>query len=142
MLFRSTGDYAAKYVSFLNTRYGFNITANKDGRKVVSYTVIAEPSNASDLRSQQPKAPKVKTAKVAAPKPAKPSKTMAASVADIKAANLAKLKEVAANRSKAAKKVREFDDVTETFGSSGEVGTSFSVYRDFDSFEDVDLKYL
>ena len=137
-----TGDYAAKYVSFLNTRYGFNITANKDGRKVVSYTVIAEPSNASDLRSQQPKAPKVKTAKVAAPKPAKPSKTMAASVADIKAANLAKLKEVAANRSKAAKKVREFDDVTETFGSSGEVGTSFSVDRDFDSFEDVDLKYL
>ena len=59
-----------------------------------------------------------------------------------KAANLAKLKEVAANRSKAAKKVREFDDVTETFGSSGEVGTSFSVDRDFDSFEDVDLKYL
>ena len=124
------------------SRYGFTITANKDGRRVVSYTVIAEPSNASDLRSQQPKAPKVKTAKVAAPKPAKPSKTMAASVADIKAANLAKLKEVAANRSKAAKKVREFDDVTETFGSSGEVGTSFSVDRDFDSFEDVDLKYL
>lgn len=140
-----TGDYAAKYVSFLNTRYGFTITANKDGRKVVSYTVIAEPSNAADLRSQQPKAAKVKTAKVAAPKvvkPAKPSKTLAASVADIKAANLAKLKEVAANRSKVAKKVREFDDVTETFGSSGEFGTSFSVDPAFDSFEDVDLKYL
>ena len=26
-----TGDYAAKYVSFLNTRYGFTIQANKDG---------------------------------------------------------------------------------------------------------------
>ena len=135
-----TGDYAAKYVSFLNTRYGFTITANKDGRRVVSYTVIAEPSNASDLRSQQPKAPKVKTAKVAAPKvvAAKPSK----SVADIKAANLEKLKAVGANRAKAAKRVREFDDVTEQFGTSGEVGTSYSVDRDFDSFENVDLKYL
>ena len=138
-----TGDYAAKYVSFLNTRYGFTITANKDGRKVVSYTVIAEPSNASDLRSQQPKAAKAKTVKVAAPKaaaPAKPKSTK--SVADIKAANLEKLKAVGANRAKAAKRVREFDDVTEQFGTSGEVGTSYSVDRDFDSFENVDLKYL
>ena len=136
-----TGDYAAKYVSFLNTRYGFTISANKDGRRVVSYTMIAEPANAADLRGQTPKAAKTKTAKVAAPKPAAPAKSTK-SVADIKAANLEKLKAVGANRAKAAKRVREFDDVTETFGTSGEVGTSFSVDRDFDSFEDIDLKYL
>ena len=59
-----TGDYAAKYVSFLNTRYGFTITANKDGRKVVSYTMIAEPANAAELRAAQPKAPKAKTVKL------------------------------------------------------------------------------
>ena len=58
-----TGDYAAKYVSFLNTRYGFKITPNKDGRKVVSYTVISEPDNAADLRGMQPKAPKTKAVK-------------------------------------------------------------------------------
>ena len=52
------------------------------------------------------------------------------------------LKAVGANRAKAAKRVREFDDVTEQFGTSGEVGTSYSVDRDFDSFENVDLKYL
>ena len=124
-----TGEYAAKYVSFLNTRYGFTITANKDGRKVVSYTMIAEPANAADLRAMQPKAAKA---------PAKSAK----SVADIKAANLAKLKEVAANRTKAAKRVREFDDVTEQFGTSGEVGTSFNVDRDWDSIDGLDLSKL
>ena len=98
--------------------------------------------------SQQPKAPKtkaVKTAKVAATKTvkaAKPSKTMAASVADIKAANLAKLKAVGANRAKAAKRVREFDDVTEQFGNSGEIGTSFNVDRDWDSIDGLDLQKL
>ena len=146
-----TGEYAAKYVSFLNTRYGFTITANKDGRKVVSYTMIAEPANAADLRAQTPKAakapkaaaPKVaKAPKVVAPKAAKAPAKSAKSVADIKAANLAKLKEVAANRTKAAKRVREFDDVTEQFGTSGEVGTSFNVDRDWDSIDGLDLSKL
>lgn len=143
-----TGEYAAKYVSFLNTRYGFTITANKDGRRVVSYTVIAEPANAADLRAQTPKAPKAKAVKAAAPKAPKAAAKAAApaksakSVADIKAANLAKLKAVGANRAKAAKRVREFDDVTETFGTSGEVGTSFNVDRDWDSVEGLDLSKL
>jgi len=146
-----TGDYAAKYVSFLNTRYGFTITANKDGRRVVSYTVIAEPANAADLRAMQPKAAKApkaaapkaaKAPKVVAPKAVKAPAKSAKSVADIKAANLAKLKEVAANRTKAAKRVREFDDVTEQFGTSGEVGTSFNVDRDWDSIDGLDLSKL
>lgn len=149
-----TGDYAAKYVSFLNTRYGFTITANKDGRKVVSYNVVAEPDNAAALRSQTPKAPKTLMAK-ATPKAAKapkaaPTKAVAKaapaksakSIAAIKAKNLETLKAVAANRTKAAKRVREFDDVTETFGTSGEVGTSFNVDRDWDSIEGLDLSKL
>ena len=141
----STKDYSAKYITFLRL-LGFDFTVQKDGRKIVSYTCTVEPKNAADIRNIQaksakakaPKAPKAAkpvAAKVAAPKPSK-------SVADIKAANLEKLKAVGANRSKAAKKVREFDDVTEQFGNSGEVGTSFSVDRDFDSFENIDLKYL
>lgn len=136
-----TGDYAAKYVSFLNTRYGFNITANKDGRRVVSYTVVAEPANAADLRGAQPKAPKVK-----APKAAKVAKVKAPKIqkalADIKARNLENLKKVAASHKKVAKRVREFDDVTEQFGTSGEVGTSFSVERDWDSIDGLDLQKL
>ena len=165
-----TGDYAAKYVSFLNTRYGFTITANKDGRKVVSYTVIAEPTNAADLRGATPKT------KVAKPKAVKVSKvlgltkseakairaevaaenaaivravTEAENVADIKAKNLETIKKVAAKfkptkstKKVSKKKTREFDDVTEQFGTSGEVGTSFSVERDWDSIEGLDLQKL
>ena len=159
-----TGDYAAKYVSFLNTRYGFKITANKDGRKVVSYTVLAEPDNASDLRAATPKAPKLKVKSIKAPKVAKVSKALGLTMAEaneireevaseraleIKAKNLetmrkvaAKMKDKTSKKSTSKKKVREFDDVTETFGTSGEVGTSFSVERDWDSFENLDLTKL
>ncbi|NDB61164.1 hypothetical protein EB001_22395 [bacterium] len=153
-----TGDYAAKYVSFLNTRYGFTITANKDGRKVVSYTMIAEPANAAELRSATPKT------KVAKPKAAKVSKVKAsiaqptfvpkvAATADeidaVKAKNLATIKKVAEKQAaakkskvKTSKKTREFDDVTEQFGTNGEVATSFSVDRDWDSIDNVDLSKL
>ena len=68
--------------------------------------------------------------------------TCALPISAIKAANLAKLKEVGANRAKAAKRVREFDDVTEQFGTSGEVGTSFNVDRDWDSIDGLDLSKL
>jgi hypothetical protein len=154
-----TGDYAAKYVSFLNTRYGFTITANKDGRKVVSYTMIAEPANAADLRAATPKTkiakPKaVKVAKVT--KIANPTATAIANMPKksddaIKAKNLETIKKVAegmkkvaAKKAKSNKKTREFDDVTEQFGTSGEVGTSFSVDKDWDSIDlnNVDLKAL
>ena len=161
-----TGDYAAKYVSFLNTRYGFTITANKDGRKVVSYTMIAEPANVAELRSATPKAPKVKTVKlstvvkkvnkkfatakalgltIAEAKEVR-AEVSAEKVADIKAKNLETMKKVAAgfkkSKAKSNKKTREFDDVTEQFGTSGEVGTSFSVDRDWDSIDGTDLSKL
>jgi hypothetical protein len=144
-----TGEYAAKYVSFLNTRYGFNITANKDGRRVVSYTVIAEPDNAAELRGATPKAPKAKAAKVAKA----PAKAKVAATVDkeaIKAKNLETLKKVAAERSKTAVKSakkakrvpRETDYVRETFGSTGEIATSYNVDADWDSIDGVDLQKL
>ena len=173
-----TGDYAAKYVSFLNTRFGFTITANKNGRRVVSYTMIAEPDNAAQLRNstaatkiviyrdngrilakidgtKNVKATKVaKTKAVKAPKVAKapvapaPTTFGVARVSvkkdeeTIKAKNLATMKKVAAKVKARKSKVREFDDVTEQFGTSGEVGTSFSVDKDWDSFDDLDLSKL
>lgn len=142
----SSKAYSAKYITFLRL-LGFDFSVQKDGRKIVSYTCITEPSNAAAIRNigakatkaKAPKAPKVakvKTAKVAAPKAAKPAKTVAA----IKAKNLETLKAVAAK--KVAKRVREFDDVTEQFGTSGEVGTSFNVDRDWDSIDGLDLQKL
>lgn len=149
------GDYASKHVWYLG-KLGFTITKQKDGRKVASYTMIAEPSNAAEIRGtvhgaarkaaapKAPKAAKVKLPKKAAPaaprKVAATKATAKKSVADIKAANLAKLKAVGAKFK--PKNVREFDDVTEQFGTSGEVGTSFNVDRDWDSIEGLDLKAL
>jgi hypothetical protein len=145
-----TGDYAAKYVSFLNTRYGFTITANKDGRKVVSYTMIAEPANAAELRSATPKAPKAKAVKT--PKVAKVTKVAnptATAIANAKAKNLETIKQVAEKfaaakkpKTKRATKVRDFDDVTEQFGTNGEVATSYSVDKDWDSIDGTDLSKL
>jgi len=139
------GEYSSKFVFYLR-ELGFEFSNNKDGRKIVSYTLIKEPADAAAIRgatasaprgkNAAPKAPKVKAAKVA--KPAKSTK----SIAEIKAANLAKLKAVGAKQTKVAKRVREFDDVTEQFGTSGEVGTSFNVDRDWDSIEGLDLQKL
>ena len=140
------GSYSAKFVFYLR-ELGFEFSQAKDGRKIVSYTLISEPSDAAAIRgatastprgkgaTKAVKAPKVKAVKAAAPKSTK-------SVADIKAANLEKLKAVGANRAKAAKRVREFDDVTEQFGNSGEIGTSFNVDRDWDSIDGLDLQKL
>ena len=141
------GSYSTKFVFYLR-ELGFEFSVNKDGRKIVSYTLIKEPADAAAIRgatasaprgkNAAPKAPKVKAAKVATPKPAKSTK----SVAEIKAANLAKLKAVGAKQAKVAKRVREYDDVTEQFGNNGEVATSFNVDRDWDSIEGLDLQKL
>jgi hypothetical protein len=141
------GEYSSKFVFYLR-ELGFEFSQDKDGRKIVSYTLIKEPADAAAIRGATAstargaaKAPKVKTAKapkVAAAKAAPTGKALA----DIKAKNLAKLKEVGAKQAKVAKRVREYDDVTEQFGNNGEVGTSFNVDRDWDSIEGLDLQKL
>jgi hypothetical protein len=140
-----TGDYAAKYVSFLNTRYGFTITAQKDGRRVVSYTCIAEPANVAELRGAKPKTGKP-TKQVADPVAAKQNKLKPATPEQIKAANLAKMKAVTAKQNgkkivaKAAAKKIKVDPVEQALGSTGEVATSFTVDAGWDSMENVNVK--
>ena len=150
------GEYSSKFVFYLR-ELGFEFSNTKDGRKIVSYTLIKEPDDAATIRGATASAPRGK----GAPKSKTVSKALgltkteakdirkevaseksAKSVADIKAANLAKLKAVGAKQVKAAKRVREYDDVTEQFGNSGEVGTSFNVDRDWDSIEGLDLQKL
>ena len=138
------GEYSSKFVFYLR-ELGFEFSNNKDGRKIVSYTLIKEPADAAAIRSATASAPRgqgaAKAPKVKAVKPAKPAKSTK-SVADIKAANLAKLKAIGAKQAKVAKRVREYDDVTEQFGNNGEVGTSFNVDRDWDSIDGLDLTKL
>jgi superfamily II DNA/RNA helicase len=149
-----TGDYAAKYVSFLNTRYGFTITAQRNGRTVVSYTMVAEPKNVEELRNTKAKVktkvePKVKVAKTKA-KPVTKTKTKAKvepkAKVEVKAkeSNLDKIKKAAEKLNKTKVKVskpKEFkvDKTEETFGSSGAVG---SIDAGWDSIDGVDIRSI
>lgn len=126
-----TGDYAAKYVSFLNTRYGFTITAQKDGRRVVSYTMIAEPKNAAELRGMKPKskaksAPKAK-AKTVTVAPVKTEKSKTVVSAKAAAAKVVKPKKV------------KIDPVEKEFGSTGEIATSYSLDPEWDAVDNTSL---
>ena len=157
-----TGDYAAKYISKLR-KDGFEFTSAKDGREIVSYTLVAEPSNAAYFRNMQPKV-KGSTKKTVAAKPAKPAKpkvvktkTVAAAPksktimfpvvktdVDIKAANLAKMKALTAkNTKKVAAKKRKLDklvdEVENAFGTTGEV-TGSAVDAGWDSMENVNVR--
>ena len=119
-----TGDYAAKYISFLR-RDGFVFDTAKDGRQIVSYTLIAEPANAEYFRNLQPK---VKAKKVKQPKAV---------------AKVAKTK-VSAPAGKVVKSKPVFDiaqdEVSKTFGSTGEIASSFSVDADWDSMDGVEVR--
>lgn len=159
------GNYASKHILYLKI-LGYDFTVTKSGQSVVSYTLIKVPDNHNDLidaasnKKNKVKAPKAaKVAKPSKPKTVKAPATEkpltfgaahikvkkdkpAKSVADIKAKNLETLKNVGAKFKAAKKRVREFDDVTEQFGTSGEVATSFSIDNDFDSVEGLDLSKL
>lgn len=117
-----TGDYAAKYISFLKNRYGFDFTVQKNGRQVVSYTMVKEPKNVAELRGAQPKAKAAKVVVAKAVKPSKPKSSKAASSA-------------------VSVKPRKVDVVEKQFGSTGEV-SSFGIDGDFDSMDGVDVKAL
>jgi len=123
-----TGDYAAKYISFLTNRYGFTFNRKYDGRTVVSYTCVGEPANIAELRAMKPKTKATKQPKV-----------------DVQAAKLGKLKAAAPVKNtkvvaKAAAKKVKIDPVEKTLGSTGEIAGSFSVDADFDSMDGVDVK--
>jgi hypothetical protein len=151
------GSYSSKFVFYLR-ELGFEFSQQKDGRKIVSYTLIKEPADAASIRASAPT--KTRAAK-GATKVAKvlgltktEAKAIRAEVAaekvtDVKAKNLDTIKKVAAKfqsakkpKASKSKKVREFDDVTEQFGNNGEIATSFSIDKDWDSVDNLDLSKL
>jgi hypothetical protein len=155
-----TGDYAAKYISFLR-RDGFVFDTTKDGRRIVSYTLIAEPVNVAYFRGLQPKRDKLaeqvkregKTYEVLKAKgelfsqKAAKAKAKVKTEDEIKAANLATMQKVSAKISKKVaaskpKKRKVVDYVEKELGSTGEIATSFTVDGDWDSMEGVNIKAL
>lgn len=132
------GDYAAKYISFLRNRHGFEFTVQKDGRTVVSYTMVSEPSNAAEVRAKADPAVAdvAKRAKAVFTKAAKASKPVKA--------KLSKQTPVA----KAARNVlkeradKQADALLDELGmrNAGEVaGGTYSVDPDWDSMDGIDV---
>lgn len=144
------GEYSSKYICQLRKR-GFEFEVVKDGRNVVSYTLVKEPKNAADIRAgtkkqkavKAPKAPKVAVAKkVAVKAPVKTAvKTKAPVTKDTpaqtkaKASNLEKIKAVAIDR-KNKEDVAKLDALRESLKKVTPV-SSVAVDSDFDEVEDV-----
>ena len=127
------GPYSSKWMLYLRMR-GFDITVQKEGRKVVSYTLVAEPADAAEQRKGKEKAvPKPKAPKVAKPKKVKavkPVKTKAP--ADAKDKNMEALKAALNKRKQVANVQKEFEAL-ESVGLG--IPSSTNVDGDFDSYD-------
>lgn len=119
------GDYAAKYIMLMRKYYGFDITVQKNGKSVVSYTVVREPENVAELRAYTGRE------KTSAKAPAK-TKTPE----QIKAANLATMKKVGQKQTKNNTKVNKIvDEVENSLGTTGEIATSYSIDHGWDAID-------
>lgn len=114
-----TGDYAAKYISFLR-RDGFVFDVTKVGRCIVAYTLIAEPASAAYFRNLQPKQ--------------KTTKQVGKVVPSTRISGGVTLKPA---KAPAKKRV---DPVVKTFGSSGEIASSYAIDSGWDSMDNVDVR--
>lgn len=128
-----TGSYYSKRICYLRI-WGFEFDVEKEGRKIISYTLTKEPTDAEKYRTGKPvKEKKVKAVAKTKTKVAPKAKTKVESKKEdtVKASNLAKIKAVA-EKKKEEKKIIE----------SAPAPTSFAVDPDFDSVEDVDISAL
>ena len=139
------GDYAAKYISFLRNRHGFEFSVQKDGREVVSYTLLVEPKDAADVRAKATAAPSNK-AVAAAHGAAKAVKAKAAAKPKIKVRQSKQTASVPA--AKAARNVlkeradAEADRLLAEIGmkNAGEyAGGTYSIDPDWDSMDGIDV---
>jgi aspartyl/asparaginyl-tRNA synthetase len=153
-----TGDYAAKYVSKLR-KDGFVFTVQKDGRNIISYTLISEPECVVAYRAMKPKSAttaikstktvtKTKTVGVKN-KTAKAVKKTAKAVKktktpeEIAAKNLETMRKVSAKLAKRKKRQNKvLDYVEKELGSSGEIASSFAIDNSWDSMEGIKVRDL
>lgn len=127
------GNYASKHIWFLG-KLGFVFDIKKEGRSVLSYTMISEPDNAADIRNPVAAVKPAKAAKTAAPKAAKPVK--------------ARQSKQTAPVAKAARNVlkdkadKQADALLAELGmkNAGEyAGGTYSVDPDWDSMDGIDV---
>ena len=159
--FVNRGPYAAKIVWFLR-KWGHDITVNKTGRSVDSYTYNGGPTldemNAKMNEGKPVKTPKPKIEKAKKPKvvKAKKPKVVKAKTTSEKKVSMPNERGPFEENAKKFMKHREKqedapvmdaifkssgDEVEDTFGSSGSIG-GFSVDPDWDSADEVNVKNL
>lgn len=134
-----------------------NVEQTREGRKIAFWTVTVIGDVPVVVEAAKPaKAAKAPKRQVADPVAAKQNKLIPKTVKrakvektdeQIKAANLEKMKAVTAKLKKkaAAKKKKKtivVDDVEQTFGTNGEVGTSFTIDGGWDSMDGINVADL
>lgn len=139
--FVGAGNYASKYVCYLKLE-GHEITANKQGRTIVSYTYVGEGDSATREYKWVPPAKRgaaptaAKPKKAVAPKAAKPAKPVKA-----KLSKQTPVKKAARNvlQERADK---EAESILADLGlkNSGELNHgTYSVDPDWDSMDGIDV---
>jgi hypothetical protein len=147
------GNYAAKHVLYLKLS-GHDIETEKQGRSVVSYTYKGLDANFDasvkpvDRRAKTMLATKVvpKSVVAKAKDVAKAAEVPVPATKPVKAKTEKKAKKVVEIADvpvmdRAVKSRKKMDEVEETFGSSGSVG-SYSVDPDWDSVNSTDIRHL
>ena len=146
------GNYAAKHVLYLKLS-GHDIETEKQGRSVVSYTYKGLDPNFDasvkpvDRRAKTmlatkvvPKSVVAKAAEVPVPAMPVPATKVAKVKTEKKAKKVVEIADVPV-MDRAVKSRKKMDEVEETFGSSGSVG-SYSVDPDWDSVNSTDIRHL
>lgn len=140
------GKYSSKYISFLK-RDGYVINVTKDGRNVVSYTLVSKPAvepAASQGRVapvKMAKAAKAKTPKAEKPKKEKPVKAAKPEKAPKAPAKAKKSDGFVLPAKKKAKVTKPAVERVESFSDTPEM-TSYAVDPEFDSATDFDPRDL
>jgi hypothetical protein len=140
------GDYAAKYISFLKNRHGFDFTVQKDGRTVLTYTLVSEPANAAEVRGRADVVSKdvqelSANLRKAGLEPIKPKSKKAVKVRQSKQTASAPVKKAARNVLKDAAD-KQADALLAEIGmkNAGEyAGGTYSVDPDWDSMDGIDV---
>ena len=145
------GNYAAKHVLYLKLS-GHDIETEKQGRSVVSYTYKGLDPNFDasvkpvDRRAKTMLANKTKVTAVPAPVVVDAPVVAVPKPVKVSAPKVKKEKKVVEIADvpvmdRATKSRKKIDEVEETFGTSGSVG-SYSVDPDWDSVNSTDIRHL
>jgi len=133
----SSGTYATKYVAMMRKYLNFDITVNKDGRTVLSYTFVGDTDMDLNQWDKPAKKKKVKEKKEKVAKVKKEKPVKAASKPNKKVVVVEDDEDDVPVMDRNSKSVRDDEDFAEPL-----VMSSYSVDNDWDSIDDQGIRDL